>query len=427
MQIQLEKLLDVEAVERQLTELWKQTSGGVGADDDFAVLRARVANLLVFVGDESGLKDVDGIIAELTAMHPSRVLLLLGAKHATDRDIEMAVEIFCQTDKRTGAKRLCCEEITLKAWGSFVSELPSAALPLVVPDLTTFLWWREALAPDLAADKESPDKVFDALLRASERLIVDSAEFEDPQTEILALTRLFTALDYGHVGISDLNWARLTSWRALLAGFYDVETYQPLLDSIARVRIDYLAPEGLPKSRQDACAPSPAAIAPQALLIAGWLASRLCWKLESDQTTPANGDSLVFNFSSPDRGSSPSNQDRGGGPTVREGVSDRLIKLELNRVEHAEGKPGRLVQVEMQSTTAQAASFAVARSADNLHLTTEARVNEDVQRGRVVPVRNRSAAQLLGREMEILCNDQIYQDALTFASGLLRAAAPGRK
>jgi|GEM_PF-811103 len=421
MQIQVDKILDVEVVERQLTELWKQTSGGAAADDDFAVLRARVANLLVFVGDEPGLQEVNAIIAELTAMHPSRVLLLLGAKHAADRDIEMAVETFCQTDKRTGAKRLCCEEITLRASGSFVSELPSAALPLVVPDLTTFLWWREALASglasDLAAEKESPDKVFDALLRASERLIVDSAEFLDPQTDLLALTKFFRAPGYGHVGISDLNWARLTSWRALLAGFYDVEAYQPLLDSVDTVRIDYIAPAP-PPVRKDVGAHNANSIAPQALLIAGWLASRLGWKLESNQTTPANDDSLVLTFSS---------QNRGGGPNFTEGVSGSLIKLELNRVEHAEGKPGRLVQVVLQSTSAQAASFAVARSADNLHLTTEARVNEDVQRGRVVPVRNRSAAQLLGREMEILCNDRIYQDALTIACSLLKAEAPGKK
>jgi len=41
-----------------------------------------------------------------------------------------------------------------------------------------------------------------------------------------------------------------------------------------------------------------------------------------------------------------------------------------------------------------------------------------VQRGRVLPVRNRSTAQLLSREMEILCNDQIYQEALQFAANL---------
>ena len=393
MQIQLEKTLDVEVVEGKLAELWKQTSGGVDAEADLAVLRARVANLLVYAANESSLKEVNEIVAELTAIHPSRVLLLLGENQAPDRDIEMSVETFCQTDNRTGATRLCCEEIALKAAGNFVSELPSAALPLAVPDLTTFLWWRAALVSPQASDR-----VFDALLRASDRLIVDSAEFVDPQSDLLALTNLFHRQDYTHVGISDLNWARLTSWRALLAGFYDVPAYRPFLDGIHRVRIDYIAHEV-----------RAAAVAPQALLIAGWLATRLGWSLSEDQPPAANDQISIFKLTS-----DPVSRGR-----TEQSLPEHYIQLELNRVERAEGKAGRLVLVELQSNTSQPASFTVSRSADNLHLSTEARVNAEVQRGRVVPVRNRTAAQLLGREMEILCNDQIYQEALAMAAKMM--------
>ncbi|MDQ1708417.1 MAG: hypothetical protein QOJ88_1628, partial [Pyrinomonadaceae bacterium] len=65
------------------------------------------------------------------------------------------------------------------------------------------------------------------------------------------------------------------------------------------------------------------------------------------------------------------------------------------------------------------ASFIVTRSADNVHLLAEARLGPTTQRGRVLPVRNRSAAQLLSREMEILCNDQIYQEAIATAALLI--------
>jgi len=393
MQIEIGKTLDVGIVERQLAELWNQTSGSVVMTDDFAVMRARVANLIAYIPKRSSVTAVKKVVAELTAIHPSRVLLLVGENETADRDIEMSVETFCQTDKQTGAKRLCCEEITLQAAGSFVGELPSAALPLAVPDLTTFLWWRADL---IAGDR--PHRVFDALLRASDRLVVDSVEFDSPYADLLAVSKLFSTQDYRHVGISDLNWARLTSWRALLAGFYDVPAYQRQLDSVDTVRIDYLAPES-----------SPADVAPQALLIAGWLASRLGWKRASDQAIEENTETPVFNFSRKSRGSS----DRGSEP--------RRLSLEFNRVEHAQGKPGRLVQVELKSKTA---SFAVSRSVDNSHLATEARVGTDVHRGRVIPVRNRSAAQLLGREMEILCNDQIYQEAIAMVARMIDRANP---
>jgi len=38
-------------------------------------------------------------------------------------------------------------------------------------------------------------------------------------------------------------------------------------------------------------------------------------------------------------------------------------------------------------------------------------------------VRNRSAAQLLSREVEILCNDQIYQEAVAMAASMIDRSA----
>ncbi|HEV7684271.1 MAG TPA: glucose-6-phosphate dehydrogenase assembly protein OpcA [Pyrinomonadaceae bacterium] len=390
MHLQLEKTLDVEVVERQLAELWQATVRDPKADPETAVLRARVANLLVFVSDDAALEDVHQMLAELTAIHPSRVLAMLGLVAAADRDIEMSLESICQTDKRTGAQRLSCEEITLKACGKFVSELPSAALPLLAPDLSTFLWWRNA--PQLA------DKLLDKLLRATDRLVIDSAEFADPIRDLSETNELFSAKDYDHVGISDLNWARLTFWRGLLADFYDVAAYRPWLERIDAVQIDYVGPEG-----------DENAMAPQALLIAGWLASRLGWTLAEKPPVQNSEATITFNFGGADRGSS---------PTVMAGWDSGHIQLTLNRVERGERKPGRLVQVELRSSLEGSASFIVARSADNHFVLAEARLGSQTHRGRVLPVRNRNAAQLLSREMEILCNDQIYQEAVAVAAGM---------
>src|SRR6185503_9188037 len=168
----------------------------------------------------------------------------------------------CQTDKRAGVKRLSCEEITLVAFGKFVSELPSAALPLLVPDLATFLWWRNTPRVN--------DKVLDTLLRATDRLIVDSVEFAQADLDLLEVNKIFNEPRYDHVGISDLNWARLTFWRGLLADFFDVPAYREQLERIDLVEIDYVSPE-IAGER----------VAPQAVLLAGWLGSRLGWTLAS--------------------------------------------------------------------------------------------------------------------------------------------------
>jgi glucose-6-phosphate dehydrogenase assembly protein OpcA len=384
-QIALGKTLDVEVVEQELDALWQGSSGPARPDpaaadehpdDETPVLRARAANLLVFVSDDKSLTEVHELLLELTAAHPSRVLTMLGEIDEPDLDIEMYVSAFSQKEKLTGPKRLCCEEVTLKARGSFVVELPSAALPLLVSDLPTFLWWRSMV--------DSSQKVFSTLLHESDRLIVDSAEFTKPVDELMAINKIFQP-DYDtKVGISDLNWARLTSWRGLLADFYDVAEYRTALEGIDNVRISYVAPQA------DA-----AAIAPQALLMAGWLASRLQWKM-LDQPATGDDERVVVKV----------NNQRG-----------RTITVEMQRVKEAAIKPGRLACVELQSL-ADGSSFKVERSNDLQRVLTEANLGANVQRGRVLPVRNRSTAQLLSREMEILCNDQIYQEALQFAANL---------
>ncbi|HBB86582.1 MAG TPA: hypothetical protein DC047_03085 [Blastocatellia bacterium] len=389
-QIALGKTLDVEVVERELDALWQVSSGaarselaagGERPDDEMAVLRARAANLLVFVSDDKSLEQVHELLQELTTVHPSRVLTMFGENNAPDNDIEMFVSALSQKEKLGGQKRLCCEEVTLKAQGSFVSELPSAALPLLVSDLPIFLWWRSVV--------DSEQKVFKNLLHASDRLIVDSVEFAKPVAELLAVNKIFKQHDETAVGISDLNWARLTSWRGLLADFYDVAEYRAALEEIDNVCISFVAPQT-----------DETAIAPQALLMAGWLASRLQWTM-SDKPATRDGEGTLVEFS----------HQRGG-----------TITVELLHVKEVGINPGRLARVELRSQ-ALGSAFKVERSADLQRVLTEAKLGTNVDRGRVLPVRNRSTAQLLSREMEILCNDQIYQEAIKVAASLIERLA----
>jgi glucose-6-phosphate dehydrogenase assembly protein OpcA len=380
-QIALGKTLDVEVVEQELAALW-QGSDASSADDETAILRARAANLLVFVSEEKLLAEVHDLLPELTAAHPSRVLLMLDQSEAPDLDIEMYVSALSQKEKLGGEKRLCCEEVTLKAQGIFVSELPSAALPLLVSDLPTFLWWRSIV--------DSSQKVFRNLLHASDRLIVDSVEFAKPITELLAINEIFQKDPETTVGISDLNWSRLTSWRGLLADFYDVPEYRTALEAIDKVHISYVAPQADANS-----------IAPQALLMAGWLASRLQWTMLDEPARRAGDERTTFRFSS---------------------KTGQTIAVELQRIQDPAIHPGRLAHVELHSL-AHGTSFKVERSEDRQRVLTEATLGSNVHGGRVLPVRNRSTAQLLSREMEILCNDQMYQEALAIAATLIERHA----
>jgi len=137
------------------------------------------------------------------------------------------------------------------------------------------------------------------------------------------------------------------------------------------------------------------------------LASRLGWSLTEESPVQEDDQTLSFKFGCEARDAGSAGQ--------------REIQLRLKSVERGERKPGRLVQVELRSSLEKAGSFKVARSDDNLYVLAEAKLGRQTHRGRVLPVRNRSAAQLLSREMEILCNDQIYQEAIAVAAKMIDA------
>ncbi len=373
-QIQVEKTLDIEKVERALAELWLETAGGEEVGPDDAVLRARAANLMVVITSDGALAETQETIRKLAAIHPCRAVMMLADRPGSDSDIEMFVSASCQTETRATKAELSCEEITLVAHGQFTSELPSAGIPLLVPDLPVFLWWQDLQRPD--------EDIFLPLSYAADRLVIDSVDLAAMNLHLDIVEQLFSRQGVEAIAVSDINWARLTSWRALLANFYDVHEYRAALAELERVKIEYGAPEGNTNG-----------IATQALLIAGWLASRLDWRIEG-QTT--EGDQTLF--------------------TARK-ADGSAVSLELKRVERPAMRPGRLARVELQSTQSEA-SFVVQRAENGLHLETHAMIEGRPCPGRTLPVRNRSTAQLLAREMEILAKDTTYEAAVRVAGSL---------
>lgn len=384
-QIQVPATLDVEAVERELTKLWRQSAGAnvgeVKAGDENAMMRARVANLMVYVSAEPASNEINKVLGELTVQHPCRALVMVGEAQEADRDIEMFVSSFFKGPGKTGDRRLCCEEVTLIARGRFVAELPSATLPLLVPDLPVFLWWRDEL--------KLRDKTFAELAHRADRVIIDSARFQEAGSEMQALATWMRSEAEDQAAISDLNWARLTSWRALLAGFFDSLERRAMLDQIGSVRIEYATNEAAPE-----------AIAPQALLIAGWLASRLTWKLthSANQKAPSAPQTMIYE------------------------KDGRRIAVEFRQVERPQLRPGRLACVALTTESSAPATFEVRRSEDGRRLETNAIQGSQSNQARVSPVRNRSAAELLGGEMEILCRDRVYEEAVFNATGMMQPA-----
>jgi glucose-6-phosphate dehydrogenase assembly protein OpcA len=132
--------------------------------------------------------------------------------------------------------------------------LPAVVLPLLLPELPVFTYW-EGTPP-------FSEEVFHELASVTDRLIVDSATFEDPPADLARLAATATVL---RPALSDCAWSRLTAWRELLA---DPFNGPPLRGTAGRARRLHVDAVNLSAG----------------LELTGWLASRLGWELREART-----------------------------------------------------------------------------------------------------------------------------------------------
>src|SRR5215210_4326637 len=248
----------VEQVEEQLHGLWRDVADTaqrkVGGQ---AVMMAQVLNLIVHTESYSAANEYMKDIDQITGRHPGRVIMTVADQADDQMPVQAWVSIHCQLPP-TGGRQVCSEQVTVASGKESQRQLPAAVIPLLISDLPVFLWWPRGAPFD--------DNLFRQLADSLNRLIVDSATFENPEG---ALSRMSERLRSGwpHLSCTDMNWGRLTRWRELVAQFFDSAALRPYLDRITNVNIDVaLAKEGGPMNRA------------QALLVAGWLASRLGWR-----------------------------------------------------------------------------------------------------------------------------------------------------
>src|SRR2546423_518424 len=192
---------------------------------------------------------------------------------------EPELEMHCHLPHPGGAQQVSYEQILIRARGDADRRLVSAVIPLLLPDLPVFLWWTETPPLDVP--------FFDDLLRLADRLIVDSGDFARPDR---ALPRLHAVASGGHgrYGVTDFNWTRITPWRELVMQFFDGPASRPFLDAITGIRVGFAVDA-------DGREIHPS----QALLLVGWLASRLRWAAV-EAMAPSEAGGLLFAMKRPD-------------------------------------------------------------------------------------------------------------------------------
>lgn len=368
------KGIDVGKIEKELASMW-QAAAGTGEREESGVTRACAMNLVVYTTAHEDRAQIEEMLEAVNEQHPGRSLVLVADRETSEARLEAYVSSRC---RMLGAskRQVCGEQVTIEAGGAIVGTVASAIAPLLVPDVPVFLWWKDI--------PHQEDKLFNRMSRLADRLVIDSAAFDHPHKDMLRLASMVRELAR-ETRISDLNWGRLTSWRTLLASFWDVAEYRAQLDQIDRVTIEYDPPNTMPGE-----------IAPKALLVAGWLASRLQWNLAAGSAS-REGSTTRFTLAAP----------------------SRAVTIEMKPMQDGQGRDGMLASLVLSA--AGHASFSVALSRDGKRLETEASIDGAQRVGRVLDYEEKSEGQRLSRELGLLARDVIYEKTLALAAQLIEA------
>ena len=362
------RAVDVPTIEHELKELWEQMTEVSAEEDQQAIMRACVANLVVYnsAGERAG--SVSPIIAEVTHQHPSRVIVLLPAPDSSKPSLDAMVTAQCHPSER-GRKQICCEQIVIQAAGEDVSRLPSLVRPLVIPDLPVFLWWRDV--PDFQND------LFTEFIQGSDRVILDSTGLADAEEGLRTLAALMDETAQT-TAFSDLSWCRLTPWRVRVAGFFDVPKCRPYLARLNRVEIESVGGGSAKRS-----------IPVHGLLLAAWLASRLNWKAT---TKPHWIDERTCDWELE--------------------AEDRTVTIHIE-ITSSQGaaRPG-LNSLRLFVESEPSAQWVASIAADGKHLEGHVRLEGRSEGARIIRLDDDDEAQLAGRELEILGHDQVYEQGL---------------
>jgi glucose-6-phosphate dehydrogenase assembly protein OpcA len=353
--------ISVDHISRELNRLWSDISRQVEDQSGQIPLRTSILTLVVVARGKLEVRTARNVLHALAEQLPSRAIVI----EIVDEGVQLDASISANCRMLTAGRATCYEIIEIRAPADRLAGLPSLLVPLELYDVPSYMWW--------VGDLDFRDPSFLRVSQSAERIIIDSSHFDSAP---YALADFESFLESGEARCTgtDLNWARTTSWRELIAQSFDHPLTQGLLNRIQRVEI------GFDSSAE-----------PQALLIAGWLATRLNWSI-SDATATQNELTLKLRSRAGDVSVRMTN-------TASAGVGLRSVRI-------------------LAGTGSRSARIAVRRRSDDLAAVAVEAAGMPRQE-RVVRDRQPELHELIGKELLIQTRDPVFDEALDFVSGVV--------
>jgi len=237
--------VEIGRIDKELGKLW-ESSGDTKT-------RASLINLVVYTENESILAADNEVLAAVAGRHPCRAILILGNPSAPNAQAKAWITAHCHLLGKD-TRQICSEQITFRLDGDAANALPNIVFSHLDSDLPLCLWWKA----------DFPEPLDEKLWAWVDRLIFDSSSWHKPHHQF-SIIRHISSSGKSAAVLCDLNWTRLHAWRFALASQFDNASAFPHLS-----QVESLALRCAPGSR----------IA--ALLLMGWLAGRLKWRLDAE-------------------------------------------------------------------------------------------------------------------------------------------------
>lgn len=359
--------VDVTDVERNLTTLWKQLST---ADGEHAPVRTRVFNLIAYTRSHDDARRVLDLLDRVPQRHPSRSIVLVADRRNPQSSVDAELAVQCRRLLNSG-QRSCYERAVMTVHGRAAEHLASVCIPLLVPQLATYLWW--------PGQPLFGHRLFHRMLGLADQLIVDSAQFDEPGDGLSSLASLCAQGSR----VNDFHWARLTPFRELIAQFFDGHEFMPYVRAMRSISLEF------------GSGPSNTGATAGVLLLLGWVASRLGWQPETTLDTRIEHDVSLATLD-----------------------GNRLIPIDIRLRERGEDAAGRLLlcRIDAQPDGCAPASFEISRTQDTQNMEVRVRVGSEERPARVVPVGLEDDAAILSDELEMTGQNNLYSSVVCLAS-----------
>jgi glucose-6-phosphate dehydrogenase assembly protein OpcA len=225
-----------DSIEAALRELLRERHAA-----NEALAPARVINLIVLV-DREWKGEIANRLERAGRYHGSRTVLCAVEEKRTTLD---AVATVSYDEPKGSSLGVMHESVEIDLGPEHLRSLQTICDPVLVSELPTVLW----------SPHGHPEAV-DAVCPLVDVMLLDSDDVDDPVEAFARAERLRK-----HAYIVDLAWLRTTPWRERLAATFDLPERLETLREIEELEI---------RHRETSMA--------SALLLAGWLSSRLQWE-----------------------------------------------------------------------------------------------------------------------------------------------------